>query len=261
MERKVALVTGASRGIGAATAVALAEKGYNVTVAARTLAEGERHEHSPFASASDTSPLPGSLEATAAEVRKRGCAGLPLRMDLLDRASLHAAVDETEAQLGPIDLLVNNGIYQANVISQLILIQRVVPGMLERGGGAIINVVSASATLDPPAPSGEGGWGFGYVSAKAALIRLAGILAVEYKDAGVGFFNVEPGFVLTESMKQGSLGAKFREQWGGAPPEVPAAVMAWLATDPAAADWQGKMVDTQRLCKKLGLVPGWPKAR
>jgi len=281
MTRKVAFVTGASRGIGAATAVALAEKGYDVALTARTLREGEGHEHS-VGGRSDTTPLPGSLETTAEEVRKRGPKALAVRMDLLERASLDAALEETEARLGPIDLLVNNGIYQGpglmdlfgdlevsnlekviqgNLIAPVLLIKRLLPGMVARGSGAIMNVVSASATVDPPAPSGKGGWGFAYVAAKAALIRLAGILAVEYPDAGVRFFNVEPGFVFTEIAKRSGLEERFAEQWGGAPAAVPAAVMAWLATDAGAAEWHGKMVDAQRLCKKLGLVPGWPKPR
>jgi NAD(P)-dependent dehydrogenase (short-subunit alcohol dehydrogenase family) len=281
MSRGVALVTGASRGIGAATATALAEKGYDVAVTARTLKEGEEHEY-VIAGKAATAPLPGSLETTASEIRKRGRKALPVRMDLLDRASLDAAVFETEARLGPIDLLVNNGIYQgagildlfgdltvanlekvlqANLIAPILLIKRLLPGMLARGSGIIMNVVSASATIDPPAPSGKGGWGFAYVAAKAALIRLPGILKVEYPNCGVRFFSVEPGFVLTESAKASGLSERFAEQWGGAPTEVPAAVMAWLATDPGATEWDGKMVDAQRLCKKLGLVPGWPKPR
>jgi NAD(P)-dependent dehydrogenase (short-subunit alcohol dehydrogenase family) len=280
MSGKVAFITGGSRGIGAATAVALAEKGYDVAITGRTLREGEGHEY-VIAGKAATTPLPGSLETTAAEVRKRGREALPVRMDLLDRASLDAAVDETEAKLGPIDLLVNNGIYQGlglldlfgdltvanlekvlegNLIAPVLLIKRLLPAMVARGSGIIMNVVSASATIDPPAPSGKGGWGFAYVAAKAALIRLAGILKVEYPDAGVRFFSLEPGFVFTEITKLSGLEEGMAARWGGAPTEVPAAVMAWLVTDPGAAEWDGKMVDAQRLCKKLGLVPCWPKS-
>ena len=145
MSRQIAFVTGASRGIGAATAVALAERGFDVALTARTLSAGERHEHGNRADASDTRPLSGSLEETAAAVCARGREALAVRVDLLDRQSLLAAVDETEAKLGPIDVLVNNGIYQGpgimdrvaalrlddieriyqgNVVSPLLLIQR-----------------------------------------------------------------------------------------------------------------------------------------
>jgi len=279
MTRPIALVTGASRGIGAATAEALAEKGYDLALAARTLHEGEQHEHGD---AAGNAPLPGSLDATAARVRDRGALALTLRLDLLDPASIDAVVARTERELGPIDALVNNAIVQlpgmmarvldtpldalahvlqGNVVAQLHLVQRVLPGMLARGRGAIVNLVSASGAMDPPAPTGEGGWGFAYAASKAAFMRLTGVLAVEHKDRGVRFFDVEPGFVLTELMQQSQLRAGFAEQWGGAPPRVPAAVIAWLLTDPRAESWHGRMVSAQKLCKELALVEGWPPNR
>ncbi|HXK22083.1 MAG TPA: SDR family oxidoreductase [Myxococcota bacterium] len=279
MARPIALVTGASRGIGAATAQALAEKGYDLALAARTLHEGEQHEHGD---AAGNAPLPGSLDATAARVRAHGARPLPLRLDLLDPASIDAAVSRTERELGAIDALVNNAIVQlpgmmarvletpldalanvlqGNVVAQLQLVQRVLPGMLARGRGAIVNLVSASGAMDPPSPTGEGGWGFAYAASKAAFMRLTGVLAVEHKGRGVRFFDVEPGFVLTELMQQSQLRAGFAEQWGGAPPRVPAAVIAWLLTDPRAEAWHGRMVSAQKLCKELGLVEGWPPNR
>ena len=91
--------------------------------------------------------------------------------------------------------------------------------------------------------------------------RNAGVLGVEHKGSGVAFFDVEPGFVLTELMQQSQLRAGFAEQWGGAPPQVPAAVIAWLLTESAAESWHGRMVSAQKLCKELGLVEGWPPSR
>jgi NAD(P)-dependent dehydrogenase (short-subunit alcohol dehydrogenase family) len=279
MSRPVAFVTGASRGIGAATALALAEKGYDVAIAARTLRDGEIHEHGDAAKGT---ALPGSLEATAAQFRERGARALPLRLDLLEPASIDAAVAEAEKQLGPIAALVNNAIVQipgmlarvleipldafarilqGNVVAQLQLVQRVLPGMLARRRGAIVNLVSASGAMDPPAPTGEGGWGFAYSSSKAAFMRLTGVLAVEHRDSGVRFFDVEPGFVLTELMQQSQLRDGFAERFGGAPPQVPAAVIAWLLSDPAAESWHGRMVSAQKLCKELRLIPGWPRPR
>lgn len=282
MTRRIAFITGASRGIGAATAVALAERGFDVAVTARTLVPDERHEHGNRADTPDSSPLPGSLQQTAEAIRERGREALPIRLDLLDRASIAAAVDETEQCWGPIELLVNNGIYQGpgtmdhflelrledvekiyqgNVLSQILLIQRVLPGMLARAGGTIVNLVSASGMSDPPAPAGQGGWGFGYSSSKAAFMRLVGVLAVEHPEAGLRLFNLEPGFILTEMMKQSDLAGEFESRFGGAPPAVPAAVIAWLATEPAADAWHGQTVFAQKLCAKLGLVPGWPPPR
>lgn len=279
MSGRVAFVTGASRGIGKRTALLLAERGYRVAITARTLVEGEQYEYSNTGARQEVRAMPGSLESTAAAIREAGGEAHPIRMDLLDRASIAAAVRETVEVLGPVELLVNNAIYQGpgtmdlvldleveqlerlylgNAIHQLYLIQQVLPAMLARGSGVIVNVVSESAMMDPSAPAGQGGWGFGYSSSKAAFLRLAGILAVEHAGKGVRFVNLEPGFVLTETMSERGMTEQFARQWGGAPPEVPAAVIAWLADDPAADEWQGKTVFGQKLCKKLGLVPGWP---
>ena len=126
-------------------------------------------------------------------------------MDLLDRPSIDTMVDTVVGKWGRIDALVNNAIYQGpgrmdrvleldpdaatrlvvgNYVNQLHLIQLVVPGMLERGGGRVVNMASATATMDPPAPAGEGGWGLGYGASKAAFLRVAGQLHVEFAVAG-----------------------------------------------------------------------------
>lgn len=269
MERRVAFITGASRGIGKATAVALAEKGYDVVVTARTVKEGET---------SDGRPLPGSIETTAYEIRERGREALPLRLDLLDGASIDDAVAETFRRWGHIDVLVNNGIYtglgsmdrfldldlavvetmfQANVFAQIHLTQKLLPGMLERGSGAVINMVSAAGLNDPPAAAGKGGWGFAYAATKAAFHRMVGVLAVEHASRGVQFFNVEPGFVITEAMKLNDPEGELSKRFPGAPPTVPASVIAWLCSDPGAVEWNGKTVFAQKLCLQLGLHPDW----
>jgi len=77
--RRIAFVTGASRGIGRAAAIALAERGFDVVATARTVVEGET---------ADGRPLPGSLVTTAGEIRERGREALPIRLDLLDPATL-----------------------------------------------------------------------------------------------------------------------------------------------------------------------------
>src|SRR5262249_21782617 len=260
----------------------LAEHGFDVVLTARTLAPGELHDHGNRAGAPDLRPLPGSLEETAAAVRALGRDALPLRLDLLDAASLAAAVDETEKRWGPIEVLLNNGsvqpagmmdhvrdltadnverIYRGNVLAPLWLVQRLLPGMVARGGGAIVNMVSESGFTDPPAPAGEGGWGFAYSSSKAAIARLVGVLAAEYRDAGVRLYKGEPGFLTTETGIATGLLEQFGPQWRGAPPEVPAAAIAWLVCEDAAREWHGKTVSAQKLCKTLGLVPGWPPPR
>src|SRR5271169_2720292 len=109
MTRRVAFVTGASRGIGKACAVHLARAGFDVAVTARTVRDGEEREHSSTVRRSDTRPLPGSLTATAEGVRAAGQEALVLPADLLDRASLGAAVATVQERWGGVDVLVNNG--------------------------------------------------------------------------------------------------------------------------------------------------------
>lgn len=266
--RPVAFVTGASRGIGKASAVALARAGFDVVVTARTVREGE---------AADGSGLPGSIETTAQAVRAEGADALAVPLDLLDRDSIGAAVDAAAARFGRIDCLLNNGIYtgdatmrhvldlhrdevarlfEANVIAQLHVVQRVLPGMIEAGGGTVIDMVSAAGMSNPPAPAGRGGWGWAYAASKAAFQRLIGVLAVEHPDAGLRLFNVEPGFVVTEAMAHHDPDGHF-ERFGGAPPSVPAAVIAWLAASPDADPLNGTTVEAQRVALERGLHPDW----
>ena len=116
-------------------------------------------------------------------------------MDLLDRDAVLALPATVLAEWGRIDVLFNNAIYQGvgtldrvvdltpesmldmftgNFVHQVLLIQAVLPHMIERGSGTIIDMVSGSARLDPPAPPGEGGWGILYSGSKAAFARVAG---------------------------------------------------------------------------------------
>jgi NAD(P)-dependent dehydrogenase (short-subunit alcohol dehydrogenase family) len=130
--------------------------------------------------------------------------------------------------------------------------------MLARKSGAIVNLVSAAGMGDPPPASGA--WGFAYGASKAAFIRMAGVLASEHARSGVSFFNLEPGLVLTESMREQGLTEDLLRAvpGGGAPALVPAAVIAWLVTSPDAAKWHGKTIHAQPAAKEMRLVPGWP---
>ena len=110
-DRPVAFVTGASRGIGRSIARHLSRAGYDVAVAARTRHEGEELEHSSTVAASNTRPLPGSLDSTAALVEAEGGRALPVYLDLLDRTTLGTTVATVLERWGRIDVLVNNGRY------------------------------------------------------------------------------------------------------------------------------------------------------
>lgn len=273
-EAPVALVTGASRGIGRRTALALASDGYDVAFTARTVAEGAGRVP-PRRTTADTAsvPVPGSLQRTAEEVEALGRRALPVQMDLLDRASVHAATAEVTERWGPVDVLVNNAIAHlpgghdrlrdldvdvaaamitANYLHQVVLVQDLLPGMVAAGGATIVDICSGSAVLDPPAPPGEGGWGLAYAASKAAFGRLAGSLNAEYGHAGIRAFNLDPGFVVTEaSMARG--GTEAIAEQGFAPDDEAATgrVVCWLARDPEADAHLGRTVRAPRLATEL----------
>src|SRR5215211_4619343 len=273
-DARTALVTGASRGIGKATAIALAAAGFDVAFTARTLHEGDGRDDSDDGART----VPGSLDTTAALVEAAGRRALPIAMDLADRASVAAAADRVYDAWGRVDVLVNNAVHTgpgsmtrfedttiemietklaANVVSQVVMLKAVLPRMVEAGGGVIVDVTSAVAVTDPPAPAGEGGWGAAYAMSKGAFHRLAGIIAVEYADRGIRIHNVEPGFVVTERMAVNAPALGLEGVYPGAPPSVPAAVIAWCATSPDAAALSGQTLAAQRFAKEHALHEPW----
>lgn len=276
----VALVTGASRGIGKAAALALAAAGFDVALTARTVREGEgRSEPNSVRGDDPVVALPGSLETTAAEVERRGRRALAVPMDLLDLASVEAVPARVLEEWGRIDVLFNNAIFQGggtmdrlldmrmddldrlmrgNFSHQIRLIQLVLPHMLEHGEGRIVNMVSGSARHDPPGPAGQGGWGIAYSASKAAFGRVAGGIEAEFRDRGVRAFNVDPGNVVTEKRRAVRPDDDFEAGFGSAPADATGAVVAWLATDPGAARFVGKWIYAPKLCADLGLLPDWP---
>jgi NAD(P)-dependent dehydrogenase (short-subunit alcohol dehydrogenase family) len=274
MSAPVAFVTGASRGIGKACAVQLARAGFDVACTARTQREGEEREHSSTVRKSDVRPLPGSLATTAAAIEATGRRALKVPADLLERAQLEAAVATVLDEWGSIDLLLNNGRYigpghmdrlvdtpldlfekhlDANVMAPLALIKLVLPQMLERDRGLVLNMTSGVAWTDPPSAPGSGGWGLGYAISKGALHRIAGVLAHEVAGTGVSVVNVSPGFVATERMAidMAEFGFDASE---GASPDLIGRVVAWLATSGVAPDWNGRTLEAQTTAIDLGLT-------
>jgi NAD(P)-dependent dehydrogenase (short-subunit alcohol dehydrogenase family) len=270
-----ALVTGASRGIGRAIAVALAEQGYDVAVAARTLRTGDpTAEHSQTVYKKDTRPLPGSIEETAAEIARLGRTALPLRLDLTDLGSVESAMRTLLDQWGGVDVVVNNGRHigpglmdtildtpvaqyplflTAHGVAPIRIVQLLLPGILERGGGTFVTVSSEAGYIwypDGPRP------GLGYRIGKAAGHTLVGSIQAEYGDKGVRAFNVNPGFTLTE---RNSLDA---EEFGfdpryACPPQAVAAAVAWLVTSPEADAMQRQNIEAQDLALARALYPDW----
>ena len=278
---KVALVTGASRGIGKCGALALARRGFDVVITARTLREGDGRARPSSVKAPDTeSVIAGSLEATADEIRALGRQCLIIQMDLMDRASIHRVAEETLATWGRVDVLFNNAIYQGpgtmdrmldlpielaeqcligDYLHPLLLTQLLLPQMLERGEGRIVNMLSEAAFTTPPAPAGSGGWGVAYAAAKAAFHRVTDMCHVEFFAEGILAFSIAPGLTLTESMRASGMDqVLIGAGHAPAPPEIAGEVAGWLAADADAIRYAGQMVSSRSLCRELGLVDGWP---
>ena len=207
-ERKVAFVTGASRGIGRACAISLAQAGYHVAVSARTLTDGSARLDD------GVTPVPGGLDTTVEKIIEAGQEGLAIEMDLMDRKSVLNAADTAYDHFGRIDVLLNNAIYQGpgamltveqlddhhvkqlfegNVFSQLALTRHLLPRFIEQGGATVINMISATAFTNPPGKIGSGGWGVGYAMTKAAFERLAPLLMIEHGEDGIITYNIDPG--------------------------------------------------------------------
>jgi NAD(P)-dependent dehydrogenase (short-subunit alcohol dehydrogenase family) len=278
--KRVAFITGASRGIGKACAIELAAAGFDVAITARTVNEGEQREHSSTLKDTDLTPLPGSLLGTAELIDQQGARSMVVPGDLLDPASLGSAVTTVLERWGHIDVVVHNGRYigpghmdlfldtpiellrkqmEGNFFAPLIINKAVLPSMVARGSGIVVNITSASGYGDPTKPAGLGGWGMGYGTSKGAFQRIAGFLSVELGDRGIRCFNVQPGLIATERIGQDM--AKFGIKNNGAPMEVLGKVVRWLCTDPEADQYNGKTIEAQFFCHERGLLPGWDGPR
>ena len=267
----VVMVTGASRGIGAATAIAFAKAGWRVVIAARTLqAQQEQSHQLRYA---DGQLLQGSLSETAKAIEATGAEVLMQSMDLMDTHSMDVAIEAAVKYYGRIDVLINNAVYQdrevnamlldldddalqrsllGNVVAPFHMAKKVLPHMISQGGGKIINVGSGAGQYDPPMAANQGGWGFAYGASKAGLGRLAGCINREWGHAGVVAFSVNPGFVNTEAA-QATLGldAELSQRYGATTPEAIAASLLWLASDASATELTRKpqLIDLQALIK------------
>jgi NAD(P)-dependent dehydrogenase (short-subunit alcohol dehydrogenase family) len=260
---RVALITGASRGIGKACAVELGRAGYRVAISARTL------------SPADERTLAGNLETTAAEVVDAGGEAMPIRMDLDDRDSVEAGVQAALDAWGRVDLLVNNAFYQTresqlplldapmanldkqvrvNLLAPVHLAKLVLPGMLERGDGVIVNLVSAAGISEPNESPGTRPWGLGYGISKTGLIELAAMLASQYADRGIRSFSVQPGVVLTPQVAVGIADGTFAADVY-TPAEHTGWTIVWLASAPEAAALNGALISAPQFVHDKALLP------
>lgn len=198
LEGKVAIVTGASRGIGKAIALALAREGADVVVAARTEEE--------------TGPLPGTIHKTANEIRALDRQSLAIKTDVTKEEQVTEMVKKTLEAFGRIDILVNNaGItvpgtvmdmstkrwdltIAVNLRGTFLCTKAVLPSMVERKSGSIINLSSILGTSDI---SGNVAYGV----TKAAIERFTYGLAEEVKEYNIAVNALCPSYTETEGLR------------------------------------------------------------
>jgi NAD(P)-dependent dehydrogenase (short-subunit alcohol dehydrogenase family) len=257
LDGRVALVTGASRGIGAAIAERFAAEGARVAVSARTATAGDH-------------PLPGSIAETVTRIRDAGGTAEAFRADLSDPADRARLVIDVTAGVGDIDILVNNAavtyftpvreftarrfalMFEVQVTASVHLAQLVVPGMVERGRGWILNISSGAArhpTLPPTRRATRGGTVYGMC--KAAVERFSTGLAAELYSSGIVVNALSPSRVVP------TPGTLFHHLTTEDDPDAePPSVMAAAALElchGGVEDRSGRIAYSQPLLDELGV--------
>ncbi len=184
---KVVLVTGAARGMGKCTALNFAREGSRVVIT--DLDEGE-------------------LKKTASEMREAGYEVFSYRQDVSDRAACFKLVEQVESEVGPVDVLVNNAaiavnetvletseehfrrITDVNYLGQVWMMQAVVPGMVKRKSGHVVNMCSIAGKVAVPYMGA-------YCATKHALVAITDSIRMELRGSGVNFTIVNPGYIAT----------------------------------------------------------------
>lgn len=248
MRGKVAIVTGASRGIGKAVALALAREGAKVVVAARS--EVQPHEK-----------LPGTIGETVAEIEQFGGEAIAVRCDVTSEESVNAMVEATLQKWGRVDILVNNAavdfpfpaaemplkrwdiVLRVNITGPFLCSKAVIPAMRRQGGGSIVNITSNAGA---ERGSGTVGYSAVYAVSKAALDRLTWALAAEEGKNNIAVNAVKPwGVVSTEGMRMWS---KPEDQVGWKSPAPIVACVKFLALQDAHGVTGTVAFDDELIC-------------
>ncbi len=262
LDGRVAIVTGASRGIGAEIARRFGAEGAAVAVAARTTDPG-------------VSPLAGTIGETVADIEKAGGVAVAIPANLSRPEDRERLVEETITQLGPPDILVNNAavtyftrvedftpkryalMFDVQVVAAFHLSTLVLPSMREHGRGWILNISSIAArhpAIPPSAFAGRGGTVYGMC--KAAIERFSTGLAAELYPDNIAVNALSPTKVVP------TPGTVFHHLTSGDddPNAEPATVMAEAALELCSRDPQsltGRVTYSQELLTELGVpIPG-----
>jgi NAD(P)-dependent dehydrogenase (short-subunit alcohol dehydrogenase family) len=271
---KVAIVTGASRGVGRQAAINFARRGAKVVLAARTVDRD--------------STLPGTLGEALQSIEAIGGEALVVQTDLANRADLKKLVDETVARFGGVDVLVNNAavtvspawtkrfldlpleewLYQfdVNLHAPFILMQLVVPIMERRGGGRIVNVTTGSNEVfripeEPPALSSNAGRNLimpGYFASKRALDRLGNVIAPDLAPRNVYVIGMHPGWVASEIVqdrlkKVTAAQSADRVTAGPIAMAIPARMIVYFAACENPAEYTGRLFWAEREMADMGI--------
>jgi NAD(P)-dependent dehydrogenase (short-subunit alcohol dehydrogenase family) len=258
---QVALVTGASRGIGKQVAIDLARRGAKVVVAARTVEARKR--------------LPGTIGETVAAIEDLGGEALAVAADVGRGDDLVRLVQAAIDGFGRIDILVNNAAatavkawgaplvelsredwmaqYDVNLHAPYTLMHLVAPIMAKQGGGRIINLTTGGHADDAEshAPTGLP-TPLAYPSSKAALDQLCRSVAPQLRAMGISVVNVHPGFVRTEMtdlMEQAGMDAS-----EAIPIDIPTRAIAWFATCPDPMATTGQVLEAEVFLREIGAL-------